>query len=66
MIECKTIEEAMAVEGVVHIESGEVVIAYQAGDKLPAHCIVDEVAQEQPSEIEVLKARIDALERKVP
>lgn len=61
MIECKSIEEARKVEGVMHIELGNPVKAWQRGDVLPRHLIVDP-ASEGPSEIEQLKARIEALE----
>jgi len=66
MTECKTLEEALRVEGVVHIEAGGVVRAYVKGDELPAHCKVDPDQPEPPSEIEQLKARIEALAVKLP
>lgn len=64
MIECNTIEEALKVKDVFHIEAGVPVRAYVKGDVLPAHCII-EPGPEIPSEIEQLKARIVALEAKV-
>ncbi len=45
MVECKTIDEALLVPNVIHIESGEsVVIAYQEGDTLPSYCKVEDDA----------------------
>jgi hypothetical protein len=38
MTECKTIEEAQSVPGVIHIEGGPPYIAYVQGDELPDHC----------------------------
>lgn len=64
MIECKTLEEALKVEGVVHVELGSPVKVWQRGDELPQHLIVDPVP-EGPSEIEQLKARIAALEARL-
>ncbi len=66
MIECKSIEEARKVKGVVHIEVGSPVRAYVSGDDLPAHCKSDSERGVEPvpeqSEIEQLKARIAELE----
>lgn len=61
MIECKSIEEARKVNGVCHIELGNPVKAWQRGDVLPRHLIVDPTA-EGPNEIEQLKARVAELE----
>jgi len=63
MIICKTLDEARKVDGVIHIESGAVIIAYQVIDELPDHCKTPDAAAE-PSEIEQLKERIAALEAK--
>ena len=39
MRQVKSIEEALAVSGVIHIESGNgFAIAYQRGDEIPQHC----------------------------
>lgn len=39
MVVCDTVEEALKVPQVVHIEAGQdMVIAYQVGDELPDHC----------------------------
>ena len=42
MTECKTLDEALSVPGVIHIEGGPPYIAYQDGDKLPEHCKVEQ------------------------
>jgi hypothetical protein len=52
MIKCKTVDEARAVENVIHIESGQAgVIAYQVGDTLPVYCTppADDQAPAQPA-----------------
>ena len=38
MRECSSVEEAQAIPGVIHIESGKRILAYEAGDELPGHC----------------------------
>lgn len=64
--ECKTLEEAIAVDGVIHIESGAKIIAYTAKDVLPMHC---KVAQGAPGQavkevtLEDLDARLRKLEK---
>lgn len=50
MVRCKTLDEALAVKGVAHIESGAGgVIAYQAGDTLPGHCRHPDMSAEGPT-----------------
>lgn len=36
---CDTIEQAQRVPGVIHIEAGAQIVAYQAGDTLPAYLL---------------------------
>ena len=68
MIECKSLEEALAVPGVIHIESGAKVIAYVAGDELPDYCKTDAekgiVAAPEVDKLAALEARVAALESK--
>jgi hypothetical protein len=40
MIECQTLEEARAVENLIHIEAGSPIKAWQQGDALPAHLVI--------------------------
>ena len=42
MKKCKTLDEALSIPGVVHVEVGKnKITAYVAGDELPAHCKPD-------------------------
>ena len=64
MIVCKSLKEARAVDGVVHIEvlpEDAGAIAYQFGDELPDHCKSDAELglQPQPDRISELLALND-------
>ena len=41
MIICQTLEQAQKVPGVIHIEVGAQIKAFQQGDALPLHCTMD-------------------------
>jgi len=63
MIQCKSLEEACAVENLMHIESGaDRIIAYQHGDELPDYCLPPP-PDNAPSDVEILKAQVAALEQ---
>lgn len=61
--ECKSLEEAQAVDGVVHIEAGAKIIAYTKADALPNHCKVAPGQAVKELTLEDLDARLKKLER---